>query len=78
MGINNIENIKTPFILLSAQNDKIVDVYAHKKFIKKAQDLNKECKAYVVENAKHELFIEKDEQRIESLNEILKYYSQYQ
>ncbi len=75
---NNIENIKTPFILLSAQNDKIVDVYAHKKFIKKAQDLNKECKAYIVENAKHELFIEKDEQRIESLNEILKYYSQYQ
>ena len=38
---NNIENIKTPFILLSAQNDKIVDVYAHQKFIKKAQDLNK-------------------------------------
>jgi len=72
---NNIENLKTPFILLSAQNDKIVDVHAHQKFVKKVQSLNKVCKAYVVENAQHELFIEKDEQRIETINEILNFYS---
>ena len=74
---SNIEKIKTPFILLSAQNDKIVDVHAHQKFVEKAQELEKDCKAYVVENAQHELLIEKDEQRIESINEILNFISKF-
>jgi len=73
----HIDKIQTPFILFSAQNDKIVDVYAHQKFIDKAQSLNKDCKAYVVESAKHELFIEKDVQRIETINEVLNFYSNY-
>jgi len=74
---NNIEKIQTPIILFSAQNDKIIDVRAHQKFVEKAKSLNKEGRAYVVENAKHELLIEKDKERIETINEILNFYGKY-
>lgn len=71
---SNIEKIRTPFILFSAQNDQIIDVHAHQKFIEKATKLNKNCKAFVIDNAGHELLIEKDEQRIETLTELLDFY----
>ena len=73
----NIDKIETPFVLFSAQNDNIIDVHAHQKFVEKAQKSGKECKAFVVANAQHELLIEKDEQRIETVNEILKFYDEY-
>ena len=73
----NIDKIETPFILLSAENDNIIDVHAHQKFVEKAQKSGKVCNAFVVANAQHELLIEKDEQRIETVNEILKFYSKY-
>ena len=73
----NIDKIETPIILFSAQNDKIIDVRAHQKFVEKAKRLNKQGRAYVVENAQHELLIEKDEQRIESINEILDFYNDH-
>ena len=74
---DNIDNINTPFILFSAQNDQIIDVHAHQRFVEKAQNSEKDCKAYVVENAQHELLIEKDEQRIETINELLNFFNQY-
>ncbi|RLD86485.1 MAG: hypothetical protein DRJ07_00640 [Bacteroidetes bacterium] len=74
---NNLDKIQTPIILFSAQNDAIIDVRAHQRFVEKAKSLNKEGRAYIVENAQHELFIEKDEQRIESINEILNFYNDH-
>jgi len=74
---NNIEKLNTPVILFSAQNDKIIDVRAHQKFVEKAKSLNKQGSAYIVENAKHELLIEVDKLRIETINEILDFYSKY-
>ncbi|MGB5171763.1 MAG: alpha/beta fold hydrolase [Eudoraea sp.] len=74
---DNIKNIKTPFVLFSAENEQIVNKKAHQYFIEEAQELGKEYEAYLVENAQHELFIEKDEQRIEVINHILNYYSKY-
>ncbi|MEN8248443.1 MAG: alpha/beta fold hydrolase [Bacteroidota bacterium] len=74
---NNIDKIQTPFILFSAENEQIVDVMAHQRFVEKAQAMGKLCVAYVVENAQHELLIEKDEQRIETINETLDFYSRY-
>ncbi|MCK5846239.1 MAG: alpha/beta fold hydrolase [Bacteroidales bacterium] len=73
----NISNIETPLILFSGSDDNIVDTYAHQKFIDNAKKNNKLCMAYVVDNAKHELFIEKDEQRIETINEVLKFYDKF-
>jgi len=73
----NIEKIQTPFILFSAQNDQIVAISAHQEFVEKAKELNKNCKAFLVDNAQHELFIEKDEQRIETVNETLLFFKNY-
>lgn len=74
---NNIEKIQTPFILFSAQNDQIVAISAHQNFVEKAKKIDKVCKAYLVSNAEHELFIEKDEQRIETINETLLFFEKY-
>ncbi len=74
---SNIDKINTPFILFSAENEQIVYPYAQQKFVDAAKKLNKDCIAYEVENAQHELLIEKDEQRIETINEALDFYSKY-
>lgn len=74
----NIDKIKTPFILFSAENEQIVNPNAHQKFISAAQELGKVSVAYEVEDAQHELLIEKDEQRIKIINETLNFYSQYE
>lgn len=74
---DNVAKLNTPFILFSAKNEQIVDPNAHQKFIDAAQKSGKDAFAYAVENAQHELLIEKDEQRIETINEILKFYVRY-
>lgn len=74
---DNIDKIKTPFILFSAENEQIVATSAHQDFIEEAQGLNKTCQAYVVENAQHELFIEKDKQRMETINKTLSFFEKY-
>ncbi|MEN8157617.1 MAG: alpha/beta fold hydrolase [Bacteroidota bacterium] len=74
---DHIEQIETPFILFSAAHEQIVDVMAHQRFVEKAQKLGKTCTAYVVEDAQHELLIEKDEQRIETINETLDFYNRH-
>jgi lysophospholipase len=74
---DNIDKIKTPFVLFSAENEQIVYPHAHQKFIAAAQEIGKDCEAYEVENAQHELLIEKDEQRIATLNKTLYFYSKY-
>jgi lysophospholipase len=74
---DNIKSIQTPFILFSAENETIVKRKAHQKFIEEAQELGKTCEGYLVENAQHELLIEKDEQRIETINQIFRYFKRY-
>ena len=74
---SNIDKIKTPFILFSAENEQIVNPFSHQRFIDAAQKLGKDCIAYEVENAQHELLIEKDEQRIETINEVLDFFSKH-
>lgn len=73
----NIDKISTPFILFSAENEQIVYPFAHEKFVNAAKELGKDCMAYEVENAQHELLIEKDEQRIATINKTLDFYSKY-
>ena len=74
---DNIKNIETPFILFSSENEKIVRPKAHEKFIKEATKLGKTSEAFLVENAQHELLIEKDEQRISTINQIFRYFKRY-
>ena len=74
---SNIDKINTPFILFSADNEEIINPKAHYKFVKAAKKLGKDCIAYEVVNAQHELLIEKDKQRIETINKTLDFYSKY-
>lgn len=74
---DNVDKIETPFILFSAENEQIVDPHAHQKFVDTAKKLGKDCVGFEVENAQHELLIEKDEQRIETINELLNFYDKY-
>ena len=74
---SRINQIETPFILFSAKDEKIVNPKAHERFIEKAKELGKTCEAYTIENAMHELLIEKDEQRIETMNQVFEFYSRY-
>ena len=71
---SRIANIETPFILFSADHEQIVNTGAHQKFVEKAKAMGKSCSAFLVENAQHELLVEKDPQRIGTMNQILKYF----
>ena len=73
----NIDKIETPFILFSAENEQIVATSAHQNFIDEAEKLKKVYQAYVVKNAQHELYIEKDKQRFEAINETFKFFEKY-
>ena len=75
---DSISNIETPLVLFSAGNEKIVATSAHDHFIKKLNSIGKVAKAYTVEDAKHELLIEKDEIRIEVITKILDFYTGYE
>ena len=73
----HIDRIETPLIIFSAENEQVVDPKSHLKFIAKAEELGKECELRLVENAQHELFIEKDPQRTEVLNASLDFFKKY-
>ena len=74
---DNISKIKTPLILFSAGNEEIVSPSAHNDFIDELNSMGKDVKGYLVEGAKHELFIEKDDIRIPILTKVLDFYSEY-
>jgi len=67
----------TPFILLSAGNETIVDPGAHGRFINRVRQTGGEFQGYLVEEALHELFMEKDEIRGKVLTAILRFYDRY-
>lgn len=73
----NIEKIETPFILFSADNEQVVDPDAHGEFVEKAKTLGKDYQAYLVENAQHELWMEKDAQRMKVFNATMMFLDQY-
>lgn len=74
---DNIELINTPLIIFSAEKEKIVSTKSHRHFIKNAQAKNKECNLYEIKGAKHELLIEQDMARTETLEIMLSFFSKY-
>ena len=69
-----ISKIETPSIVFSAEEEEIVDANAHFNFVEEANLKNIPIKGYSVKNAKHELFIEKDEVRKNVLSTILVFF----
>jgi len=72
---DNVNKIETPLILFSGEDEEIVSTSAHKEFIELLEDEGASAKGYFVKNAKHELFIEKDDVRNSVLTKILDFYS---
>ena len=71
----HLNQIETPLLLFSAEDEKVVAASAHDKFIAKLQASDKFAKGYKVNAAMHELFVERDKARINVLTKILNFYT---
>ncbi len=67
---DNIDNIKSEMILFQAGKDTLVKPDGHEKFISKANN----CEFIKFEDAKHEIYIERDEILDKYIKEVLKFY----
>ena len=73
----HIEDIETPVLVIAADNETVVNPKSTEKFIGKAEKKAKDCSLIQIENAQHELLMEKDEQRSRVMTEIFQFYSEY-
>jgi lysophospholipase len=71
-SVSNANKIDIPVLLLQAEDDKVVSKEAQDEFCNKIKN---NCKAYQLDKAYHELFIEKDDIRLKTLNAILEFIS---
>ena len=71
----NYKKVKTPLILFSGGEEMIVDPSAHNKFINMLNENGNNAKGYFVENAKHELFIARDEARTSVITTALEFFN---
>lgn len=71
--IDDADSIKIPVLLLQAGGDTIVNLEPQKEF---CQNVGENCQLIEVDDAYHELFIEKDIYRNEALNEALYFFNQ--
>lgn len=74
--LDNIEKLQTPFILFTADNEEIVSTKAHSKFVKEAKAQGKDSEIYNIAEAYHELFVEKDGPRSQTLNTTLDFFAE--
>lgn len=74
---SHIEQINIPFIIFTAENEQIVSTNAHQKFVDAAKQLDKVCELYLITDAQHELLIEKDQQRKQTIETTLDFFAKY-
>ena len=70
----HIGQIETPFIIFSAENEQIVKEKGHQRFVELAQEQGKDARGYLIHDAQHELLIEKDQQRMQTINQTLWFF----
>jgi lysophospholipase len=73
----NVSKIETPVFIFMAQNETVVNSKSTEKFIQKAEKAGKTIQAFLIEDAQHELLMEKDNQREEILQKTLKIFGEY-
>ena len=73
-SIDNAKRIKKDILLLSAEEDKIVDISAQKEF---CENVGSNCTFIPIKESYHEILIEKDSIREESLGYILHFFAKY-
>ncbi|MGR5065222.1 alpha/beta fold hydrolase [Photobacterium sp. DNB22_13_2] len=71
--IQDANKLQTPLLLLQAGNDTIVDNRAQFRF----DEVTEQCQLKVIESARHELLMEKDELRDQVMSETLSFFQQF-
>lgn len=74
----NLGKVKTPLLVMQSGNDRVIDNTAQDMFCERLSELNHPCEGgapFVVENAEHELFIEKDEYRVAALSKAIQFFA---
>lgn len=75
--LEHIANLQTPFILFSAEEESIVSSTDHHAFVKAAHELGKAAQIHNIAEAKHELLIEQDPARTETMQRFLLFFERY-
>jgi lysophospholipase len=73
----NIKKLETPLLILTGQNETVVEPKSTEKFIQKVNKAGKDCKTSMIDDGHHELLMEKDPQRRVVINKILGFYEKY-
>ncbi len=72
---DNYKKVKTPLIVFSGGEEMVVDPSAHNKFIDLLIENGNNAEGYLVENAKHELFIAQDNARTPVVTKALEFFN---
>ncbi|MDA3822438.1 MAG: alpha/beta fold hydrolase [Bacteroidales bacterium] len=73
----NVSTIETPIFIFMAQNESVVNSKSTEKFIQKAEKAGKTIQACLIEDAQHEILMEKDKQRTEMIQKTLDFFAEY-
>jgi lysophospholipase len=73
-AVSNADKIKTPFLLLQAGSDKIVNLSPQEQF---CSNNAKMCFGYKIPGAAHELFMESDTYRDQALSAVLTFFDNF-
>ena len=73
-AVSNAGKIKTPFLLLQAGGDKIVNLSPQEQFCSNSKKM---CYGYKIPDADHELFMESDIYRDQALSTILTFFDNF-
>jgi lysophospholipase len=70
-----LHKIEIPIIVIQAGKDKVVTTSAQKKLVFELKKFGKDVKGYTINDAYHEMFIEKDEFRIPVITTLLDFFN---
>lgn len=73
-----LDKVKTPLLVMQSGNDRVIDNSAQDMFCQRLLELQHPCEGsrpFVVDNAEHELFIEKDEYRLAAFSKAIQFFA---
>ncbi len=77
LALADLNKVKTEILVIQSGNDRVIDNEGQNLFCQKLAELSHPCfggKPFVVADAEHELFIERDEIRNQAIEKIFQYY----
>ncbi|OON38570.1 lysophospholipase [Izhakiella australiensis] len=78
--LRNVSALKTPLLLLQAEDDKVVDNQAQDRFCQLLSEMGNPCAGgspLIIRGARHEILFESDVMRAEVLNAVTTFFDQF-